>query len=86
MEARAERLVREGLKELGWTEKVLKMRRKGGPGKVKLARRLRSRTTIPLAWVAQRLGTGRRGYLAWLVRRRESGPSPSAPKRALPQI
>jgi hypothetical protein len=41
--------------------------RKGHPGKVKLARELRFQTTMSLAWVAERLGLGSRGYLAWLL-------------------
>jgi hypothetical protein len=31
----------------------------------------RAKTTIPLAWIAQRLAKGSRGYLAWLLRRAE---------------
>ena len=78
-EAQAERLVVEGLKRLGWTEEVLRAKRKGDASKVALARELRSRTTMPLAWIAGRLWMGRRGYLAWLLRRREgvSGASPA---------
>ncbi|MGO9199159.1 MAG: transposase [Limisphaerales bacterium] len=78
-EAQAERLVVEGLKRLGWTEEVLKAKRKGDASKVALARDLRSRTTMPLAWIAERLWMGGRGYLAWLLGRREevSGASPA---------
>jgi len=78
-EAQAERLVVEGLKRLGWTEEVLRAKRKGDASKVALARELRSRTTMPLAWIAGRLWMGRRGYLAWLLGRREevSGASPA---------
>jgi REP element-mobilizing transposase RayT len=65
--ARAECLVVAGLKRLGWSEAELKTRRKGDPRKVALARELRSQTTVPLAWVAGRLSTGSRGYLAWLL-------------------
>ena len=60
-EAQAERLVVEGLKRLGWTEEVLRAKRKGDASKVALARELRSRTTMPLAWIAERLWMGRRG-------------------------
>jgi hypothetical protein len=60
-EAQAERLVVEGLKWLGWTEEVLRAKRKGDAGRVALARELRSWTTMPLAWIAERLWTGRRG-------------------------
>jgi hypothetical protein len=39
----------------------------------KLALELRSRTTQPLAWIANRLNMGTRGHLAWLLLRREKG-------------
>ena len=67
---KAERLAREGLKRIGWTEQDLKARPKGHPHKVKLAQRLRAETTVPLAWVAGRLNMGSRGYLAFLLRQR----------------
>ena len=54
-EAQAERLVVEGLKRLGWTEEVLRAKRKGDARKVALALELRSRTTMSLAWIAERL-------------------------------
>jgi len=73
VEVRAERLVVEALKRLGWTEPVLRAKRKGHPSKVALARELRSQTTMPLAWIAERLWMGRRGYLAWLLSRRDEG-------------
>ena len=68
--AQAERLVAEGLKRMGWSEADLKAHRKGEPRKVALARELRSRTTMPLAWVAERLSLGTRGHLAWLLQQR----------------
>ena len=57
-EAKAERLVREALAELGWTEADLEQRRKSDPGKVAIARRLREETTMTLAWIARRLRMG----------------------------
>jgi hypothetical protein len=63
----AERLVIEGLKRMGWSEADLRARRKGEPKKVELARQLRSQTTMPLAWIAERLNMGSRGHLAWLL-------------------
>jgi hypothetical protein len=69
-EVRAQRLVTAGLKRLGWTEAVLGARRKGEPSKVELAQELRTQTTMSLAWIAQRLGMGSRGYLTWLLQRR----------------
>jgi hypothetical protein len=66
----AERRVVEGLKRMGWSEADLKGRRKGEPRKVELAWELRSRTTMPLAWIAERLNMGTRGHLAWLLHHR----------------
>lgn len=66
-EVQAERLVAQGLKRLRWSEMDLKARRKGDPRKVKLARELRAKTTMPLAWIAERLHIGTRGHLAWLL-------------------
>jgi REP element-mobilizing transposase RayT len=73
IEVRAERLARAGLKRLRWTEQNLSARRKGDPSKVALARELRAHTTMPLAWIAERLCMGSRGYLAWLLSRRAQG-------------
>ena len=56
--AKAERLVREELGKLGWKEADLAERRKGDPGKVRVARRLRQETTMTLAWIAERLQMG----------------------------
>ena len=82
--AQAERLVVEGLKRLRWSEADLRARRKGEPGKVKLARELRSKTTMPLAWITARLNMGSRGHLAWLLQQRGSGrPTASTDQRLL---
>lgn len=62
-EARAERLVQEGLKRLGWTETSLAERRKGEPDKVRLAQRLREETLVTLEWIARRLHMGSVAYL-----------------------
>jgi hypothetical protein len=45
----------------------LSRRRNGDKGELKLAGELRSETTMPLAWIANRLGMGCRGYLASLL-------------------
>jgi hypothetical protein len=68
-EIRAERLVAASLKRLSWTEAELAGRRKGDVHKVKLAWEVRQQTTMPLAWIAQRLRMGSRGYLTWLLYR-----------------
>lgn len=71
--AQAERLVVEGLKRLRWSEADLRARRKGERRKVQLAHELRSKTTMPLAWIAERLHMGSRGHLAWLLQQRGKG-------------
>jgi hypothetical protein len=68
-EAKAERLVREGLAKLGWSESDLAERRKGDPGKVGIARRLRQETTMTLAWIGQRLRMGVWTHVSNLLRR-----------------
>jgi len=57
-EAKAERLVGEGLARAGWREKDLELRRKGDKVKVALARRLRRETTLGWRWIAKRLQMG----------------------------
>ncbi len=57
-EDKAGRLVAAGLKEAGWKESDLALRRKGDPVKIALARRLRRETTMPLKWICARLAMG----------------------------
>jgi putative transposase len=54
----AERIVRTGMKELGWAEEELRRRRKSDAGKVRMARAVRERTSVNLKWIAQRLEMG----------------------------
>jgi putative transposase len=56
--AKAERIVGEELKRLGWREADLGKRRKGDEQKVALARRLRRESTMTLKWIAARLQMG----------------------------
>ncbi|MBU6400048.1 MAG: transposase [Verrucomicrobia bacterium] len=67
-EAKAERLVREELQRLRWEEEDLAQRRKGDPGKVRIARRLRDETTMTLAWIARRLRMGVWSHVSNLLR------------------
>jgi hypothetical protein len=67
-EVKAEWLVREELAKLGWAEADLAQRRKGDPGKVRIARRLRQLTTMTLAWIAQRLRMGVWTHVSNLLR------------------
>jgi putative transposase len=57
-QALAERLVREALSKMGWTENDLKRRAKGDREKVKIARQLREHTPMSRQWIATRLRMG----------------------------
>jgi len=65
---KAERVLREGLEALGWGDGELACRAKGDAGKVALARRLRTETTMPYRWIAERLNMGVPSYVADLLR------------------
>src|SRR3954463_3212867 len=67
-EARAEKLLREELKRRGWRMQELKIRPKGDREKAKIARRLRTETTMTWKWIAEQLVMGARGYAANRVR------------------
>ena len=58
-EAKAERIIREELKRLGWKERNLIVRRKIDAGKLAIAGRLRRETTLTIGKIAQRLHLGR---------------------------
>jgi hypothetical protein len=51
------------LKEAGWMQRELAMRRKGDPVKIALAQRLRRKTTMPVKWISERLEMGSRKSL-----------------------
>jgi hypothetical protein len=57
-EAKAERIIVEELRSLGWVEADLAQRRKSDPGKLALASRLRRETTLALKWIAGRVRLG----------------------------
>jgi len=66
-EAKAERMVLEELKKLGWRREELGKRRKGDAEKVRIALRLRKETTMTSAWIAQRLEMGTKTHLSHLL-------------------
>ncbi len=66
-EEKANRILREELKRLGWKPQELGRRRKGDPQKVRIAQRLRRETTMTLPWIAERLEMGTRTYLTHLL-------------------
>ena len=64
---RAEAIIRDGLKEIAWTEKDLHQAGKGHLHKVALARRLRRETPMTRHWIAQRLHIGSASYVSHLL-------------------
>jgi REP element-mobilizing transposase RayT len=57
-EAKAERIVAEELRRLGWREADLKSRRKNDPDKLELGARLRRETTLTIKAIAARVCLG----------------------------
>jgi hypothetical protein len=57
-EEKAQRIVGDEMKKLGWSERHLEEHRKGDLRKVRIARRLRAETTMTLQWIADRLKMG----------------------------
>jgi hypothetical protein len=55
---KAQRIVDEEMRKLGWAEADLERNRKGDRRKVRIARRLRQETTMTLKWIADRLRMG----------------------------
>ena len=66
-EQRAERLVRDSLQSLGWSEAELAARAKADARKVALALRLRRHTPMTREWIAQRLHIGSASYVSQLT-------------------
>ena len=60
---KAERIVGEEMRQLGWKEEDLVGRAKGDFGKVRMAARLRQETMVTVKWIANRLGMGSAGYV-----------------------
>lgn len=81
---KAERILREEAKRLGWSEESLGSSRKGEPGKVRVAQRLREETTMTLQWIAMRLHMGTKGHLSHLLYWNRRGIKPGASARARP--
>jgi putative transposase len=71
----AERIVRAGMKELGWREEELGRRRKGDLGKVRIANELRSHTSVNLKWIARRLEMGSWSHVSNLLTKAKSANS-----------
>ena len=77
-EAKAERIIAEALRRLGWKEKDLRERPKGEPSKVELAQRLRQETTLTMRHIAVRLSMGSWRTLnnqLYLARKQKNAPA-----------
>jgi putative transposase len=57
-ETKAEQIIKNELKRRRWPNDRLKTLRKGDPGKMQIAARVRSETTLTLKWIAARLNLG----------------------------
>jgi hypothetical protein len=57
-QAKAERIIAEESKRLGWQETDFAARRKHDPGKVEIAQRLREQTNLSVTQIAERLDFG----------------------------
>lgn len=57
-EHKAQRIIKEELLRLNWTARDLKTTLKGDKRKVRIAKRLRTETTMTLKWIAERLNMG----------------------------
>lgn len=66
-EAKAARILDEELRRALWSETELKLRQKGDPQKLRIARRLRTETTMTLQWIANRLHMGTKTHLSHLL-------------------
>ena len=65
-EKKATGILDQELRRRGWNLEELKRRRKGDLEKIKIARHLRTETTMTLAWIAQKLQMGTAGSLGQL--------------------
>jgi hypothetical protein len=57
-EQRANRIIAEELARRGWQESEWATRQRSDPGKLAIAARLRSETTLPIKWIAARVQIG----------------------------
>jgi hypothetical protein len=70
-EEKAQRIRQAELDKLGWREGELAQRDKGDAGKIRIARRLRSETSVPLKWIAEALKMGSWMYVASRLNRKK---------------
>jgi hypothetical protein len=73
-QAKAERIIREGLAALGGNADDLRRHRKSHASKARIAERLRRETTMTLSWIAEQLCMGSGGHVSHLFYRNKSNP------------
>ena len=66
-ETKAERILQEEMKKVGWRKADLVRHAKGHARKVRIASRLRRETTMTLQWIAERLSMGTKTHLNHLL-------------------
>ena len=66
-EENALEIIEDELRALGWSQEDLVTERKGHVEKVRIAQRLRAKTTMPLRWIAEKLHMGMRSHLTHLL-------------------
>ncbi len=70
---RADRIIRDGLGQLGWGEEDLRRECKEHPQKVSVGRRLRRETPMTRSRIADRLHIGSGSHISQLVRKQDRG-------------
>ena len=74
-EAKARRILHEELDKLGWPGAALAQRAKGDVRKVRMARRWRAETAVPLKWIAHELHMGTWTHVSnWLSGKKQTDP------------
>ncbi|MBE7500949.1 MAG: transposase [Verrucomicrobiales bacterium] len=80
--SQGERILREELDRLGWTEASLTSGDRTSVGKLAVARRLQREAGLSLRWIARRLSAGSANTLQRALRKAEAGPTPPRAVRA----
>jgi len=83
-EQRANRIIAEELARRGWQESEWATRRRSDPGKLAIAARLRSETTLPIKWIAARVQIKGPSPCSLIWLRAKTSAKPQAPSNHAP--
>jgi hypothetical protein len=83
-EQRANRIIAEELARRGWPESELATRRRSDPGKLAIAARLRSETTLPIRWIPARVQIKGLSPCSLIWLRAKTNAKPQAPSNPAP--